>query len=190
MTHFSFLSTYPPTRCGLATFTDSLSDALVAPSEPNASIVRVLDQLELRAPVAGNRRAAVVAHLIAHDTLSMSAGIRSLDASDVVIVQHEYGIYGGPDGDEVVGLLQRLHAPSIVVLHTVLPSPTQHQREVLNDVCRLADAVVVMTGHALATLTAGYVVNLKKVHVIPHGVTEWAAGTTAGRKRMRILPGD
>jgi glycosyltransferase involved in cell wall biosynthesis len=187
VTHFSFLSTYPPTRCGLATFTDSLSNALETRAEPSASIVRVLDQFELRAAPVKNRRAAVVAHLVAHDPLSMSAGIRALDASDVAIVQHEYGIYGGPDGDEVVGLLQRLRVPSIVVLHTVLPSPTNHQREVLNDVCRLAGAIVVMTDHALETLTRGYIVNLDKVHVIPHGVTEWAAKAHEDRKRMRIL---
>ncbi len=188
MTSFGFLSTYPPTRCGLATFTDSLATALVGPGEPDASVVRVLDELQLRAPDLAGRRARVVAHLIAHDPMSMTAGIRALDATDVVIVQHEYGIYGGPDGDEVVGMLRRLRVPSVVVLHTVLVSPTDHQRQVLDDVCRLAGAIVVMTDGALDILAAGYSVDLAKVHVIPHGVTEWASGVgTHASPTKRIL---
>ena len=55
----------------------------------------------------------------------------ALNAFDVVVVQHEYGIYDGPDGDSVVDVLERLTVPSIVVLHTVLVDPTRHQREVL-----------------------------------------------------------
>ena len=188
MTHFGFLSTYPPTRCGLATFTDSLATALVGPGDHDASIVRVLDELQLRAPGPENRRARVIAHLIANDPVSMVAGMRALDGADVVIVQHEYGIYGGRDGDEVVEMLRRLTVPSVVVLHTVLVSPSDHQREILNDVCELAGAVVVMTDGALDILTAGYSVDLAKVHVIPHGVTEWAAAAAhhAGETK-RIL---
>ena len=188
MTHFGFLSTYPPTRCGLATFTDSLATALVRPGEQDASIVRALDELRLRAPDLENRRARVVAHLIAGDAVSMTAGVRALDATDVVIVQHEYGIYGGEDGDEVVDILRRLTVPSIVVLHTVLVAPTRHQRQVLNDVCQLAGAVVVMTEGALEILRAGYAVNLAKVRVIPHGVTEWAASRhSSAHETKRIL---
>jgi len=98
-----------------------------------------------------------------------------LSASDAVIVQHEYGIYGGPDGDEILAVLDALTAPSIVVLHTVLPAPTTHQREVLEQVTQLADAVVVMTETARGLLAAHYTVDARKVTVIPHGVADWSS---------------
>jgi len=62
-----------------------------------------------------------------------------LNASDIVVVQHEYGIYGGVDGDEVVDIIGGLRIPSIVVAHTVLKHPTPHQRSVLG---AIADAAL------------------------------------------------
>ena len=60
-----------------------------------------------------------------------------LSRCDVAIVQHEYGIYGGADGDEVLDLLAALDVPAIVVLHTVPLAPTPHQRSVLEEVCAI-----------------------------------------------------
>ena len=74
----------------------------------------------------------------------------------MVIVQHEFGIYGGPDGDEVLRCWPALTVPTIVVLHTVLTDPTAHQREVLEAVVAAAGAVVTMTYTARDRLLAGY----------------------------------
>jgi polysaccharide biosynthesis protein PslF len=87
----------------------------------------------------------------------------------VVIVQHEYGIYGGPDGDQILGVLDGLTVPVIVVLHTVLVDPTPHQREVLEGVLAVADAVVTMTPTARRRLLGGYAVDPDRVALIPHG---------------------
>ena len=89
--------------------------------------------------------------------------------ADVAIIQHEYGIFGGPDGDEVLAVLDAASVPVIVVLHTVLVEPTAHQREVLEAVVDAADAVVTMTHAARRRLDAGYAVDMAKVSVIPHG---------------------
>lgn len=174
MTHYGFLSTYPPTRCGLATFTEALSDALTADPGDDASVVRVLDEPAEAPSATGGSRAHVVGDLVARDRMSVSTSAAALNACDVVIVQHEYGIYGGADGDEVLTVLGALEAPSIVVLHTVLTAATAHQREVLTDVCRLASVIVVMTDSAFATLSENYPVDMRKVRVIPHGVRDVA----------------
>jgi glycosyltransferase involved in cell wall biosynthesis len=87
----------------------------------------------------------------------------------VVIVQHEYGLYGGPDGDEVVGLLRKLTVPSIVVAHTVLLEATGHQRTVLEEVADLAGRLVVMTEAARTRLLDLFDVDPAKVVTIPHG---------------------
>jgi len=92
-----------------------------------------------------------------------------LNANDVVIVQHEYGLYDGRDGQSILELMAALDAPTMVVAHTVLTEPTKNQRFVLEGVCAAADAVVVMTETARARLFAGYDVDHAKVLLIPHG---------------------
>jgi glycosyltransferase involved in cell wall biosynthesis len=170
MTRFGFLSTYPPTRCGLATFTEALAGAMADPGSREARVVRVVDQSTPLNEARFGRR-AVVAELVAGDASSRAASIRALDSFDIVIVQHEYGIYGGPDGDEVIDVLEGLTVPSIVVLHTVLDAPTVHQKQVLERVAELATSVVVMSDQALENL-ARYDVPMRKVRLIPHGVPE------------------
>ena len=84
-------------------------------------------------------------------------------------LQHEYGLYAGKDGDSVIDLLDAVEAPTIVVAHTVLRSPTPHQRAVLEEVAGAADAVVVMTEAGRRLLVGGFDVDATKVVVIPHG---------------------
>ncbi|ANJ27971.1 glycosyltransferase [Agromyces aureus] len=185
MTRFGFLSTYPPTRCGLATFTEALSGALSGDGTPEATIVRVLDASDERSAPNVIGRIPNTRELIAGDTVSMVASVRALEACDVAIVQHEYGIYGGPDGDEVVPLLRTLGTPTIVVLHTVLAAPTRHQREVLEAVCDAAAAVVVMTQNAHDILMRTARVAATKVRVIPHGVPVQHAASAPGRNSTK-----
>ncbi len=188
MTHFGFLSTYPPTRCGLATFTEALASSLVEVGEREPTIVRVLDVRESGPAPAVFGRVPTTTELISGNRVSMRASVRALETCDVAIVQHEYGIYGGSDGDEIIPLLRSLSTPAIVVLHTVLIEPTPHQRNVLDTVCRLAVSVVVMTDNARDILRRTYNVKDSKIRVIPHGVSvPRAASTTARTGPKRIL---
>lgn len=187
MTHYGFLSTYPPTRCGLATFTESLADALVLAGDEDGTIVRALDGPEERARHRARARSRVRTELIADDRLSAMRATMALNACDVAIVQHEYGIYGGRDGDQVIEVLAAVKVPTIVVLHTVLVAPTPHQREVLTEVCRLASVVVVMTARARDDLAAHYAVDLADVHVIPHGVKHVALSESEPHRGRRVL---
>ena len=187
MTHFGFLSTYPPTRCGLATFTEALAGALMSSGADEATVVRILDSRELTPPPAVSGRVPVSVNMITRDRVSMRAAIRALGAADVAIIQHEYGIFGGPDGDEIIPLLRALSTPAIVVLHTVLAAPTRHQRMILETVCRLAETVVVMTENARDILRMSYSTAPAKIKVIPHGVPVQSApvaSRNAGRKRV------
>jgi glycosyltransferase involved in cell wall biosynthesis len=182
---FGFLSTFPPTRCGIATFTDSLASAAEAELGAEARIVRLLDVDEsAAAPLEADERVAT--NLVPADSGSMRGAVGALDGCDVVIVQHEYGIYGGADGDEVVAMLRALRAPAIVVLHTVLRSPTPGQKTVLEQVCALAAAVVVMTETARQILER-YSVAAEKVRVIPHGAIPRASRTAVHDVRARVL---
>jgi glycosyltransferase involved in cell wall biosynthesis len=163
-TTYGLLSTYPPTQCGLATFTAALRIHLGGPGarSEDFGVVRVVDQLESGSPPE------VVHDLLKGSPSSRRRAAAELNEFDVAIVQHEYGIFGGPDGEEVLALLDELTVPSIVVLHTVLVNPTDHQKEILEAVVRAADAVVTMTRTAYRRLR-DYEVDMTKASVIPHG---------------------
>jgi glycosyltransferase involved in cell wall biosynthesis len=164
---YALLSTYPPTQCGLATFSAALFAHLRGPGD-DAGVVRVLDKPRPgeSLPWAGPE---VVHDLMNGSGRSAAAALEVLNGFDVAIVQHEYGIYGGLDGQDLVPLLNALRVPSIVVLHTVLAQPTARQRAILEDVIDAASAVVTMTRTARTRLLDIYGTNPAKISVIPHG---------------------
>ncbi|PFG16205.1 glycosyltransferase involved in cell wall biosynthesis [Propionicimonas paludicola] len=178
MTTYGFLSTYPPTRCGLATFTAALVNAISANGSDTCVVVRV-DDLVPAGPSLPGPRIRLAGTLHPDNPQSTAQAAAQLNRCDVAIVQHEYGIYGGPDGDQVLDLLARLRTPSIIVLHTVLAEPTQHQREVLMLACNFVDTVVVMTHRAQALLVSDYAIPAERIQLIPHGVDPWLAGPEA-----------
>lgn len=156
------VGTYPPTVCGIATYTASLVQGIAARSSAPVGVVRLADEPGLGPPVDFTHRRG--------DRASLRAAIRTLDAYDTVSVQHEFGIFGGPDGDEVVDLMAALTVPTAVTLHTVLTHPTPHQRAIVDRICDLAARVVVMSETASVRLTGRYGVDPARIRVIPHGV--------------------
>ena len=159
------LSTYPPKLCGLATFAAALEQGLHGAGH-RVDVVRIDDGDDM--PVAGR---SVVADLVNGAASSVRNAAAVLSRCDVAIIQHEYGIFGGDDGDEVLDLLTALDVPAIVVLHTVPLQPTPHQRFVLNEVCALAGRVVVMAESARARLVSRYDVDATRLVMIPHGAS-------------------
>lgn len=173
-TAYALLSTYPPTQCGLATFSAALLAHLPGPGD-HAAVVRVLDEPAACGPDA------VAADLVNGSAASAAAAASVLNGFDVVIVQHEYGIYGGPDGADIIELLNALYVPVIVVLHTVLAHPTPRQQRILEKVIAAASAVVTMTQTARSRLLSIYRTSPAKVSVIPHGAADnRVAGPASG----------
>ncbi|MGX9789688.1 glycosyltransferase [Mycobacterium sp. MMS18-G62] len=160
---FGILSTYPPTPCGLATFSAALARGLSAEGA-DVSVVRVSD-----GPPAESDR--VIGELVNGSPSSVAACAASLNQNDVAVIQHEYGIYGGPDGDEVVDIMDALRVPAIVIAHTILKNPTPHQRSVLEAVAARADQVIVMSEAASQRLRLGFDIERRKIATIPHGAT-------------------
>lgn len=168
-----YLSTYVPRKCGLATFTRDLTGAmnLLNPERP-AEIIALDDpaseQLSYPLEVVKRIRQGVWS--------DYERALRYLNyhSADLVVIQHEFGIWGGADGEFVVKFVEKLNKPCVVVFHTVLARPTTHQREIMNFLCQRAAGVVVMLRAAADLLRREYGVEAKKVTVIHHGVPDFA----------------
>ena len=160
-----FVSTYQPTNCGIATFSSSLMSAINVGNSYATKVVRLVEkreQQDLSAP-------EVIATMVAGDARSIERAAIALNNLDVALIQHEFGIYGGEDGAEVLTLVSKLAVPTIVVLHTVLSAPSAHQRSIIVALCDRAAAVVVMSKVARNRLIANGSIDASKIFLIHHG---------------------
>jgi glycosyltransferase involved in cell wall biosynthesis len=167
----ALVGTYPPTACGLATFTSNLRAAIAAPGSGwSARVVRVVDDEEPETSTD------VVAHWIVGDETSLRLAAQRLAVFDAVLLQHEFGLFGGEDGDDVLDFLGELTAPVVAVLHTVLERPSPHQRYVLERVLARAAVAVVQSVAARRRLLDVHGADPDHVAVIPHGAAANFAG--------------
>ena len=173
---YGFLSTHPPTRCGLATFNSALAAHL------GGGIVRVAAHGDDLAPTP-----SVVHTWTPTGAAGWQESAAALNAYDVAVVQHEYGIYPGRDGGEVLSVLRRLTVPSIVVLHTVLSSPTPGQKSLLEQIAATAGAIVTLTANARERLLLGYAVDPAKIAVIPHGASDYSGAPVERPRQPHLL---
>ena len=166
----AMLGNHLPRRCGIATFTTDLSEAIALASP-------ALDCFVLAMNDPGRRHAYPprVRFEIAENDLGSyrrAADFLNLNAVDIVCVQHEYGIFGGKAGSHVLALLRDLRAPIVTTLHTILAEPTPDQREVMHEIARLSRRLVVMSTHGAAMLRDVYAVPEEKIDLIPHGIPD------------------
>lgn len=166
----AFVGSYPPRRCGIATFTRDLSAALGAAGDRVLPMtIAVSDpggQYEYPGEVKYEIRQAVKG--------DYGRAAEFVNYSDVrlVSIQHEHGIFGGDDGAYILDLLTALRTPTIATLHTVLKRPPDSQRAIIQKMSRQCARLVVMSKVAADLLGASYGVNERKIQVIPHGIPE------------------
>ena len=172
----AIVSTYPPRACGIGTFAADLRGALLGIDDvEGADLVAVVNE-----PSSPQRRSllATMAQAVRGDYVRTARMLGRLDV-DVVLLQHEYGIFGGRDGEFVLSFANELAQPLVVALHTVLSEPTPHQAEVLTELCSQAELVIVMTGTAQRLLVGCGACPVEKVRVVPHGAPARLAARAA-----------
>lgn len=167
-----FVSTYPPTVCGLASYTASLMDA-VAGDRGSRSGLGVVGFHDATVPFL--EPPSVLRHRIG-DVASLRRVTSRLNSYDTVSIQHEFGIFGGSDGEEVIDLVRGLTAPTAVTFHTVLDKPSPRQRVIVDALVAHANRVVVLSTTAARRLAHRYGVDPRRIETIPHGADARFAG--------------
>lgn len=189
----AMIASYVPRQCGIATFTNDLAGALALdvyhkPLE-NGKSVRVVAMNDRDAKYAYPSEVMVEIGQHHKEDYRTAAEVLNDSKIDVVCVQHEYGLFGGPEGEYLLEVLTRLRKPVVSTLHTVLSEPNPKQLEVLRHVCRRSSAVVVMAERARMLLEARYEVDPQKIRMIPHGVPDVPYTDTAPFKDRFGLTG-
>jgi len=158
----AMVSTFPPTQCGIATFAESLTRAL-------AHAGATVEMVDLPAgPETPPHQATLHRHR-GYQDLPVTAYL--LNSFDVVILQHEFGIWDGQDGHGIVDLIGMVATPVVTVLHTVPSAASGGQRRALQRILDLSDAVVVLSHSAFRRLTQDFSVRPDTLVMIPHGAT-------------------
>jgi glycosyltransferase involved in cell wall biosynthesis len=164
----ALIGTYAPRRCGIATFTKDLADQLSG--RPGFDMrIYALDS------ACSEHRYEGIAAIIAQDDREDYTRIaRHINeaAVDAVWLQHEFGIFGGPDGEMVCDFVDRIAAPLIVTFHTVLTAPSPRQRAIVEHLISRASRIMVMSQQGRDTLVADYHAPERIVAVIPHGAPD------------------
>src|SRR5688572_14277359 len=158
----AFVSTYPPQRCGIAAFTADLSAAV---GDREVVALQPPDKPGFY-PLEVSRR---IARDVLPDYLSAAHWIDERPFR-VVSLQHEYGIWGGPDGAYVLDFVRALRTPVVATLHTVLQNPTPSQRRILTELVHVAAETVVMSTAAASLMTRSYGIDPARLEIVPHGV--------------------
>jgi glycosyltransferase involved in cell wall biosynthesis len=166
----AFLGDYLPRKCGIATFTSDLLTA-VASEHPRDQCFAV--------PVSdirgGYEYPEVVRFEIEEQDLGSyrrAADFINTSNVDIVSVQHEFGIFGGPAGSHLLALLAELNAPVVTTLHTVLRRPNVDQRRVMQELVARSTRLVVMTERGREILQEAYQIPPAKIDLIPHGIPD------------------
>ncbi|TWU31389.1 glycosyltransferase family 4 protein [Novipirellula artificiosorum] len=165
----AFVGNYLPRRCGIATFTHDLRCAIAQASEAECLVVPV-DDLDCGYAYRSEVRFQIVEQEI--ESYRRAADFLNFSDVDVISLQHEFGIYGGPGGSHLLALLRDVRIPVVSTLHTVLSQPNSVQRGVMDQLIELSSRLVVMTQRSRDTLCDTYGVSAEKVDLIAHGIPD------------------
>ncbi|MEN9569591.1 MAG: hypothetical protein RL172_822 [Bacteroidota bacterium] len=170
------LGNFLPRRCGIATFTANLANAITLPANKKEAGNEVI-VVAMNDNNQTYNYPPIVKHCISqHDKQDYLAGADFINqtGADVCIVQHEFGIYGGESGVFILALMQQLKMPIVTTVHTVLQTPSYHEKHIIKKMGELSQKMVVMSKLAVNFLSTIYKIPLQKIAIIHHGVPDFS----------------
>jgi len=166
----AFIGNYVPRQCGIATFTTDLCEAVAAESPETACFALPVNDADATYAYPPRVRFELEESDLA--SYRRAADFLNINNVDLVCLQHEFGIFGGPAGSHILGLLRDLRMAVVTTLHTVLREPDAQQRKVMDRLARLSDRLIVMSQRGAEYLRTVYAIPDSKIDVIPHGIPD------------------
>ncbi|MFC1672092.1 glycosyltransferase family 4 protein, partial [Planctomycetota bacterium] len=169
--HVALIGSYPPRRCGIATFTHDLYNALAELQKGRGEVYTLaMNDTKEGYPYAPEVRLEIRENEL--DDYRMASDFLNIKIVDGVILQHEYGIFGGSSGRHILGTLADLRMPVLTTLHTILLEPNDEQKAVMEEVIKLSERIVVMSKRGVDMLSDIYGAPREKLVLIPHGIPD------------------
>ena len=165
-----FMSTYPPRECGIATFTKDLTDAIDKRFSPVIK-TKILAVNKNGSNIYNYPKKVIfqISDNEVEDYIEIAKKINRSRNIKLVVIQHEFGIFGGEYGDNILAFLEILEKPVIVTLHSLVPNPNERLRKVLRAISEKVSGIVVMTRKGVEILRNDYGIS-SLVKIIPHGI--------------------
>ncbi|MCR6659453.1 MAG: glycosyltransferase family 4 protein [Asticcacaulis sp.] len=183
----AIIGNFPPRQCGLATFTRDIY-ACLSKALPNTD----WDVIAMNDPGASYDYPLEVTHQIPQDDIAAYRDLAetlNADGTQVLFVQHEFGIYGGQSGAHLIECLERVNFPIVTTLHTILETPNDEQKRVMQSLIRLSSTLVTMAQKGSDILQRVYGVRPEQISVVPHGAPSRPLRDTAEFKSHLHLAG-
>lgn len=164
--NIAFLSTFPPRECGIATFTQDLIEAIDAEGTVNTSVIAINNFTKR------DYSDKVLYQINQNNQKDYKELAQKLNRSniDLLVIEHEYGIYGGDHGDYLLDLLNNIQIPVITTLHTILREPNDKQKLIIKTLGEKSTKIVTMAKNTSELLKTIYEVPANKIEIIHHGV--------------------
>src|SRR6202012_2621923 len=176
----TYISTYPPRECGIATFNYNLMHAINANFPKRKSLLEggfvvALNDSEVLHEYEYPEEVKYIIRQNHQKDYIRAANYINTSNVDACIMEHEFGIYGGESGIYILPLLNRLEKPLISILHTILKEPSYVQRIIIREIAEQSSKIIVMSKRAVEFLTTIYDIPADKIQIIEHGVPDLEA---------------
>lgn len=182
-----YISSFVPRKCGIATYTSDLTRAIDLINPYCGSNIVALIRPEDKIDYPPEVKFKISQYNI--DSYIKAADYINKSRADIVILEHEFGLYGGEFGEYIIKLIERLKKPLIITAHTIPVNPNAGYGLVLKDVLKFADKVIVMMPESLKKLVKYYKYPEGKIEIIPHGVPDISHESNEGYKKKKELKG-
>jgi glycosyltransferase involved in cell wall biosynthesis len=163
------LTSYPSRECGIATFSKDLVNALSETVSKSFSMSVCALENGKTDIVYPSEVKYILNSSIPCDYYNLAEKINNDQAIDAILIQHEFGLFGGEYGEWLVSFLIMVNKPILVTFHTVLPNPEEKRKTIVRKIAEIADKVIVMTNNSFTILKDEYDLDQNKIEVIPHG---------------------
>jgi len=166
--NIAFLSTFPPRECGIATFAEDLITSIDKIGIVNTQVIAISDSENC---VYDKKVIAEIRQNNRNDYIEMAKRLNNSNI-DLLVIEHEYGIYGGENGEYILDLVNNLEIPIVTTLHTILSEPTQKQKFIISELGKKSEKIITMARNTKKMLNSIYGIDLEKIQVINHGVPQ------------------